>query len=75
MELRKKLSLFLKEKDMYFAKDKFIDSRSDILEPPEENLFPLLQLFTVSLKMELSKTLFQCSSSFNVYAGDFDDRQ
>lgn len=58
MELRKKLTLFLKEKDMYFAKDKFIDSRSDILEPPEENLFPLLQLFTVSLKMELSKTLF-----------------
>lgn len=43
---------------MYFAKDKFIDSRSDILELPEENLFPLLQLFTVSLKMELSKTLF-----------------
>ena len=43
---------------MYFSEHKFIDSRSDILQLHEENLFSLLQLLTVSLKMELSETLF-----------------
>lgn len=58
MGLNKKAYLFFKEKDMVFSKDKYIDSRSDIMELREENLFPLLPLFTVSLKMELCETLF-----------------
>lgn len=59
MGLKKnQLALFLKEKDMCFSRDKFIGSRSDIQQLSEENLFPLLQLHTVSLKMELSDTLF-----------------
>lgn len=45
---RKKHTLWLKEKDMYFSKDKSTDSRSDILELPEENLFPLAVAPSVS---------------------------
>lgn len=67
---KSKHTLFLEEKDLYFSKYKYIYSRSSNLEVPEENLFLLLHLLTMSLKMRR-----RICSSFNVHTGDFHDWQ